>query len=877
MILSTQVIQNKNDSDDSSSEENIKDEGLNELKNIIKTNEESKPHKVSIIGKKPKNKNNSNGDESSYNLSKIEFKSQSINSSLRSLSRGEDFIQKDILQALNGLSIVSLYFILLIIFYIQKKNESIAVKQSENQIIETLSEHSFQSRGKNFILKSDYLNNTNNSKRNSNNQDSSNNNEKTLKEGSEKNKSKNISNHISAKELNINLLNNNIFKENKIKNKDDNIIKGYNQNLKDDTSDLKNNEFDNINIQENEINKNNKINYNKNNNYINEMNHNNKIINENIIINSTQINPINQKENQTLTINEKEEEKIFSQNPINEDMNKNKSQLNPFINQIEPYIVKPSQLSMNQILNLNNNNILNNHDNYQNKNIYNFPSNNNNIYISDKREEYLIINCMSLYKEQIECRQLQSIIDSNPALASNLIYPKIKYKIQEISFDQFGNYLIQKVIEYLNMDQIQEILFNKISHNFRSFCFNQHGTRVVQKILEKIADNDYLLNYFNNLLEPNLKDFAIDQIASHLIMKYVNILQSPKNDFVVNFLVENSLELAMKKYSCCVLQKCIEYSNEKQKKKFLMEIAVKSFCLFNDQYGNYVVQYCINLCDYEINKIFVENFLYNIIQFSTQKYSSNIIEKCMECCDEKTKEMICQKYYDKDIVEKLLFDMYGNFVLQKVINISKEPLTSKYLEMIGPLLKNLVNYSFGQKIYNKLISSFPSLKMYVGISNKPFRNKKFKNKKNKYNEMEEGYFQNNIIKNQNPHGINNLNVEEFVNSNNIYVNNSYNINNVNNNINKQNNNNGQLLMMPGVNNYLIPFKLNDNINNTNHINQNNILFQNKLNNNDFIINNSNINNNNFNNFYNLLQHQQSMNRNIEMSNNNYYNNNYNNQ
>ena len=96
------------------------------------------------------------------------------------------------------------------------------------------------------------------------------------------------------------MLNNNIFKENKIKNKDDNIIKGYNQNLKDDTSDLKNNEFDNINIQENEINKNNKINYNKNNNYINEMNHNNKIINENIIINSTQINPINQKENQLI-------------------------------------------------------------------------------------------------------------------------------------------------------------------------------------------------------------------------------------------------------------------------------------------------------------------------------------------------------------------------------------------------------------------------------------------------------------------------------------------------------------------------------------------------------------------------------------------------
>ena len=39
------------------------------------------------------------------------------------------------------------------------------------------------------------------------------NNEKILKEGNQKNKSKNISNHVSAKELNINLLTNNIFKE----------------------------------------------------------------------------------------------------------------------------------------------------------------------------------------------------------------------------------------------------------------------------------------------------------------------------------------------------------------------------------------------------------------------------------------------------------------------------------------------------------------------------------------------------------------------------------------------------------------------------------------------------------------------------------------
>ena len=121
MILSTQVVANKNDSEDSSSEDDLKNEGLNELKNIIKTNEETKQSKITDSEKKNKNKLNLTGEDSSYNLSKIEFKNQSINSSLRSLSRGEDFIQKDILQALNRFPNVSLYFIFILINFFNRK------------------------------------------------------------------------------------------------------------------------------------------------------------------------------------------------------------------------------------------------------------------------------------------------------------------------------------------------------------------------------------------------------------------------------------------------------------------------------------------------------------------------------------------------------------------------------------------------------------------------------------------------------------------------------------------------------------------------------------------------------------------------------------
>ena len=658
--------------------------------------------------------------------------------------------------------------------------------------------------------------------------------------------------------MDINILNaNNIFSENNNKkrknNEDRNIVQDYYQKIENKT-DLINNQFNNIHLSSNEKENDDKntINIKDSKNTNNDKNSNKninkpKIIEDNNYISNQQnqsINNFNLNPNY-LNLNKSKE------NQVNINNNQESLNINQLKNKFNTYIMNQPQLNVNQ----NSNIIYQPAKSFLNKNKFSsLPQKN---LLAEKRMEYLINNCVSVCKEQMECRQLQNLIDEKPFLASKIIYQKIKDKIQEISFDQFGNYFIQKVIENLTIEQISEILIKKISHNFRSFCFNQHGTRVVQKIFEKIINYENLLNYFNNLLGPNLKDFVIDQNASHIIIKYVNTLHSPKNDFIIKFLLDNSYELAMKKYSCCVLQKCIEYSNDKQKKDFLKEIAMKSFGLFNDQFGNYVVQYCVNLCDFEINKIFVQNFLYNLIKFSSQKYSSNIIEKCMDCCDEETKELICQKYCDKVIVEKLLFDSYGNYVIQKVISLSKEPLTTKYLEIIGPLMKNLNNISFGQKLYNRLIVSFPNLSTYIGIDGKKQKNKKLKNKKNN----------NNNFKNSNGNG--NMNMNEFVN--NIYVNNSYNMNNINGNINQSNN--GQILMMPGINNnYYIPFQLNNNINSSN-INKGNIPLQNLLNKNNFAMNSNNIVNNNMNN---LLQLQQALNRNNNNNidfNNNFYNNN----
>jgi len=122
-------------------------------------------------------------------------------------------------------------------------------------------------------------------------------------------------------------------------------------------------------------------------------------------------------------------------NNNNENNNNNLNQ-NNFMN-INPLLVNQRQIMLNAMN--NNNNIanqnmyfspnINNMNNMQNNNMFN-PNNKNdiNFIMLRKKEENLINNCVTLCKEQLECRLLQKKIDEEPSIASNIIYDKISFK-----------------------------------------------------------------------------------------------------------------------------------------------------------------------------------------------------------------------------------------------------------------------------------------------------------------------------------------------------------------------------------------------------------------------------------------------------------------
>ena len=88
-------------------------------------------------------------------------------------------------------------------------------------------------------------------------------------------------------------------------------------------------------------------------------------------------------------------------------------------------------------------------------------------------EEILNIS-VQLIKEQVGCRYMQEKIKSDHNFANELLFPKIKNNLKELSCDSFGNYFLQALIEILTFDNINK-LFDITQKDFTDICISPHG------------------------------------------------------------------------------------------------------------------------------------------------------------------------------------------------------------------------------------------------------------------------------------------------------------------------------------------------------------------------------------------------------------------
>ena len=329
-----------------------------------------------------------------------------------------------------------------------------------------------------------------------------------------------------------------------------------------------------------------------------------------------------------------------------------------------------------------------------------------NIYLNESLE-FLAFNIYPLAKDQAGCRFLQEKLEQEPAKASKLFFNSILPHILNLVKDPFGNYLIQKLCNNLNPEQIQKIL-EKISSTILDIGSNNHGTRVIQHLINFLTTKA-LLNYFLKCIEPFVIPLLKELNGTHIIQQL--LLKHPYCSNVINkIIVENCASLASHSHGCCVLQKFLSGKDKNLKESLINNLINNCLVLIIDQYGNYVIQSILLLNEPKSSSAIAMKIIDNVAYYSKHRYSSNVVEKCFDFCGKNERKKIAEKLSPPDILADLIMDEHGNYVIQKALSCSEAKEQEIILNNIIPLVPKIRNVTFGEKLLSRLMSTYPQFK-----------------------------------------------------------------------------------------------------------------------------------------------------------------------
>ena len=323
-------------------------------------------------------------------------------------------------------------------------------------------------------------------------------------------------------------------------------------------------------------------------------------------------------------------------------------------------------------------------------------------------------------KTQSGCRCIQNKIISDPNFANYTLYPGLRSKMLLLINDQFGNYLYQQFIDVLNESNLNNFL-SFLSLNFTKIAFSPHGTRVIQKLIEDFSQNQKVSMKLYEMLKTNLPgriyEMSNDENANHIIQKFIVYIKYPYNDFVFEEIYDNFANIAVTKYGCCVVQKCLMNGIPSQKERAVFLSLQNTFYLISNQFGNYVYQCLIFLNDERIIVEIYKIIYHQLVALCKEKYSSNVIEKIFDIKNKMiVKNIVRHICESEENIIELVTDQYGNYIIQKIINtVMDQSLIMKILNVIRRNVHEIYKIPFGKKLILKLSKRYKNLEQLLWV------------------------------------------------------------------------------------------------------------------------------------------------------------------
>ena len=364
-----------------------------------------------------------------------------------------------------------------------------------------------------------------------------------------------------------------------------------------------------------------------------------------------------------------------------------------------------SELSRNSVQSLN----IHNNKRF----IYNNYINNMKTKIREDSNRSYNENLQLMLKDQKGSKYIQKKIEEKSPDFLYKLYDQIKNNLYDIMTNQYGNYVIQKFLEYCDKKLISNMLkiLSKNSNNkiLYEISINNYGTRPLQKIIENLSGSmtQQDINIILNIAKGNVLNLIKDINGNRI---FQCIIQNIKNKELLSPLYkevsENIIEVIKIKSGCCVFQKILCNIVEDDLNNMVDIIINNIEQLINDEFGNISLKRIIKLNNENYNSKIYNYIKDNLVQLSCQKFSSNVIDACIDNTTSLKRKVLEKLLENDNNINELILDQYGNYIIQNALQNGEKNEFDVIIHHIKENEKKIKNTQHGKIIYEKLMKNY---------------------------------------------------------------------------------------------------------------------------------------------------------------------------
>lgn len=322
---------------------------------------------------------------------------------------------------------------------------------------------------------------------------------------------------------------------------------------------------------------------------------------------------------------------------------------------------------------------------------------------------------LRLSRQQVGCRLLQRLLETDEE-GRSIILEEVFTSMNTLVIDPFGHHLVLRILDFVKYEDRKRILI-QLQEDLVAISLNVHGTRVVQKLLECMENSDEF-ELIQKAFEVFVITLAKDVYGMHVVLRCLHRIPAPNpesdgpdNTFIFREITKNIVSVATHKHGCCVVQWCIDYANVEQRKALVNVIVENALELAQDAFGNYVLQQIMDTAQEDTLRHLIRRLKGSMSKLAVQKFSSIVVEKCVEMAPKDLRKDIFDEIINEHKISRLLQDPYANYVIQKILTITRQAEFHDIVAKIQPHLNNLGNTPFGKRIKTQMIRKFPILSM----------------------------------------------------------------------------------------------------------------------------------------------------------------------